>query len=195
MKKDEIIKSSRELFTKHGFKRVSMDDIARESGVTKKTIYTYFTSKEELLEFFIKEQLNNMKNIVEEIDKKNYDFYENIHQIIYQLLKYRSQEDFLKLIAKEAKDYKSPIVIRKVSTIDSKIQEYILGKIKKAKENENINVNDEEIAAFLIYKMYISLIFEWDDSKQKLNEEIISKNIINFLKNGLGKKDVENEKR
>ena len=49
MKKDQIIEAARLLFHKYGFKKVSMDEIARESGVTKKTIYSYFSSKEDLL--------------------------------------------------------------------------------------------------------------------------------------------------
>lgn len=41
-----IIEASRNLFHQFGFKKVSMDEIAKEAGVTKKTIYMYFNSKE-----------------------------------------------------------------------------------------------------------------------------------------------------
>ena len=61
MKDDQIITAAKKLFTKYGFKKVSMDEIASEAGVTKKTVYTYFSSKEELLKYCIKEELNNMK--------------------------------------------------------------------------------------------------------------------------------------
>ena len=65
LKEEQIIEVARELFHKFGFKKVSMDEIAREAGVTKKTIYRYFDSKEALLEYFIQEELQNMKAIVE----------------------------------------------------------------------------------------------------------------------------------
>ena len=39
MKKENVIESARLLFHKYGFKKVSMDEIAREANVTKKTIY------------------------------------------------------------------------------------------------------------------------------------------------------------
>ena len=71
MKKDQIIEAARLLFHKYGFKKVSMDEIAREAEVTKRTIYSYFSSKEDLLKYFIQEEILNMKNIVEEIDNKN----------------------------------------------------------------------------------------------------------------------------
>ena len=66
LKEEQIIEVARELFHKFGFKKVSMDEIARESGVTKKTIYRYFDSKEALLEYFIQEEIQNMKA---ELDK------------------------------------------------------------------------------------------------------------------------------
>ena len=40
MKKENVIESARLLFHKYGFKKVSMDEIAREANVTKKTIYS-----------------------------------------------------------------------------------------------------------------------------------------------------------
>ena len=39
MKNEQIIAAARRLFNRYGFKKVSMDEIAREAGVTKKTIY------------------------------------------------------------------------------------------------------------------------------------------------------------
>ena len=45
MSKDKIVEAARKLFYKYGFKKVSMDEIANEAGVTKRTIYMYFKSK------------------------------------------------------------------------------------------------------------------------------------------------------
>ena len=97
MKKEQIINSARKLFSKYGFKKVSMDEIAKEANVTKKTVYTYFESKEELLKYFIQEEILNMKKIVENIEKQKIDFFESVHQVIYNLLKYifQPEEDVL----------------------------------------------------------------------------------------------------
>lgn len=47
-KSDTIIEAADRLFTRFGYRRTSMDDIAREAGVAKGTLYLYFTSKEAL---------------------------------------------------------------------------------------------------------------------------------------------------
>ena len=48
--KDKIIIKSTELFLNLGFKSVTMDDIANEMGISKKTIYVYFKNKTKLVE-------------------------------------------------------------------------------------------------------------------------------------------------
>ena len=48
--KDKIIAKATELFLKLGFKSVTMDDIAGEMCISKKTIYKYFCNKELLIE-------------------------------------------------------------------------------------------------------------------------------------------------
>ncbi len=47
---DDIIIKSAELFLNLGFKSVTMDDIANEMGISKKTIYQHFDNKSKLVE-------------------------------------------------------------------------------------------------------------------------------------------------
>ena len=48
--KDQIIKMASEMFLNLGFKSVTMDDLALQMGISKKTIYTHFANKTELVE-------------------------------------------------------------------------------------------------------------------------------------------------
>ena len=48
--RDNIIHKSAELFLNLGFKSVTMDDIAHEMGISKKTIYVHFANKTKLVE-------------------------------------------------------------------------------------------------------------------------------------------------
>ncbi|MGJ8591680.1 MAG: TetR/AcrR family transcriptional regulator [Aquaticitalea sp.] len=47
--KQEVLKCSVTNFTKFGSKRFTMDELAAELGMSKKTIYKYFDSKEDLV--------------------------------------------------------------------------------------------------------------------------------------------------
>ena len=46
--KEKILHNATEMFLNLGFKSVTMDDIARNSGVSKKTIYAHFSNKTDL---------------------------------------------------------------------------------------------------------------------------------------------------
>ena len=48
--KDRILLGAEELFFKYGIKSVTMDDIAKHLAISKKTIYTFFNDKNELVE-------------------------------------------------------------------------------------------------------------------------------------------------
>jgi AcrR family transcriptional regulator len=47
--RERIVATAERIFFAGGFSRVLMDDLARELGMSKKTLYSHFTSKEELL--------------------------------------------------------------------------------------------------------------------------------------------------
>lgn len=48
--KEKIIQKATEMFLSMGFKSVTMDDIASEMGISKKTIYAHFGNKTELVQ-------------------------------------------------------------------------------------------------------------------------------------------------
>ena len=46
--RDKIIKSAEERFFKDGYRKVTMDEIASDLGISKKTLYKYFSGKESI---------------------------------------------------------------------------------------------------------------------------------------------------
>lgn len=190
MKDKQIILAAKELFTKYGFKKVSMDEIASEAKVTKKTVYSYFQSKEELLKYCIKEELSYMKELIDSIESKDLKFADAVHQVIYSLLKYKKSSEFLKMLFKEAELIKNENLRENLKIIDKEIQNYIKHELECAIQKGEIEVENVEIASFLIYKMYIALMVDWSESYKQLDEKEVADNILNFLMNGLKRRDV-----
>ena len=48
-KKDDIIHNAYEAFYKHGFHATAVDKLLEDSGISKRTLYKYFRSKEDLI--------------------------------------------------------------------------------------------------------------------------------------------------
>lgn len=70
--KEKIKKAAFELFLKYGLKSVSMDDIAKSVGVSKKTIYLHIKDKNSLvsetLQSFLEEDQTYVNNAIERKD-------------------------------------------------------------------------------------------------------------------------------
>lgn len=71
--KDKIIKKATDMFLKLGFKSVTMDDIACEMCISKKTIYKYFSNKEKLIEEGTTIVHQNINSLMESVVAKNYN--------------------------------------------------------------------------------------------------------------------------
>ena len=195
MKEEQIIKAAKGLFTKYGLKKVSMDEIASEAGVTKKTVYTYFQSKEELLKYCIKEELGNMKKIIENVESKNLDFLTTVNEVICDLLRYKKNCEFLSMLFRESELLRNDKLKENLKIIDKEIQNYIRKQLEIAIEKDEIKVQNVDVVTFLIYKMYIALMIDWNEDYKQLDEKEIADNILNFLMNGLkGKEGEKNAK-
>ncbi|WP_461788266.1 TetR/AcrR family transcriptional regulator [Pedobacter sp.] len=116
--KDYIIDGADKLFCQYGFKSVTMDDIAKNLGVSKKTIYQNFKDKNELINILIRDRIVNQdlqmnkcvvesENAVQEvfIGMQDMDFFLATMNpmLFYDLQKYH-QEAWLNFIAFKEKE-------------------------------------------------------------------------------------------
>jgi AcrR family transcriptional regulator len=65
--KHKIVNIASHVFSKYGFKKATMDDIAKASGMGKSSIYYYFNSKEKIFEAVVKKEAYQLSI---ELDKK-----------------------------------------------------------------------------------------------------------------------------
>ena len=87
--KKSIVITSTELFLTLGFKSVTMDDIAEEMKISKKTIYTFFENKEALVQSVVFSMYSyittNLTQIREEAKNPISELYEVKMFIMHQL--------------------------------------------------------------------------------------------------------------
>jgi TetR/AcrR family transcriptional regulator, cholesterol catabolism regulator len=68
---ERILEGSSELFLQAGIKSVTMDDIAKHLGMSKKTIYQFFKDKNELVTALIKQRLQDDEDEMTEMLNKS----------------------------------------------------------------------------------------------------------------------------
>lgn len=87
---EKIINKTTELFLTLGFKSVTMDDIANELGISKKTIYVHFENKTKLIEAVTFSVFENICHGIDGICEQS----TNPIELLYEIKKYAMQ--FLK---------------------------------------------------------------------------------------------------
>jgi len=81
--KVHILEAAIELFKKQGIRNVTMDDIARNLGMSKRTIYEYYANKEDLICDYIKKQSEKHREINITILKNT----SNVMELLFYFLK------------------------------------------------------------------------------------------------------------
>ena len=78
-----LVDVARQLFAKNGFESTTMNDIALTSGKGRRTLYTYFKSKEEVYYAVIQTELERLYERMEEVVRKNISPEEKMVQLIF----------------------------------------------------------------------------------------------------------------
>jgi AcrR family transcriptional regulator len=65
--KEHLIKVARRLFAQHGIGNITMNDIAKAANKSRRTLYTYFQSKEELLEASIEMEVMKISSAMTKV--------------------------------------------------------------------------------------------------------------------------------
>lgn len=68
--RDDILNTAAEMFLNYGFKSVTMDDIAERMGISKKTIYTHYSTKSKLVLATSHHVFENINCGIEQIREK-----------------------------------------------------------------------------------------------------------------------------
>jgi len=159
------------MFLKLGFKSVTMDDIACEMCISKKTIYKYFHNKEVLIEEGTEIIHQKIHTIIDEIVAKNFNAIEENFEIrkmfkemfqsidtspVFQLKKHYP-EIYSKMIANEIEDCNAMFM----QNISKGIEQ---GLYRKDLEKE------------ICVKFYYTLIFSIKESTPSEKESVILEN-------------------
>jgi hypothetical protein len=172
--KDKIISKASEMFLKLGFKSITMDDIAGEMCISKKTIYKYFNNKELLIEESTASLHKEVHGIIDNIvNKKHNAIHENFE--IRKMFKdmFQSSDDSpIYQLKKHYPEIYGKVMLRELTECSSIFRKNIEQGIAQKLYREDINI--ESYVTF-----YFNLIFSIKEStsseeeSQKLELEIL----------------------
>ncbi|MFD2507517.1 TetR/AcrR family transcriptional regulator [Halalkalibacter alkalisediminis] len=80
-KQERIINAAIKEFVKSGFERASTNEIVREAGISKGSLFNYFNNKKDLYTFLIENGAEVIEKIYEEIDFNETDMFKRLGDI------------------------------------------------------------------------------------------------------------------
>lgn len=174
---ERIIQGGEELFLTAGIKSVTMDDIARHLGMSKKTIYQFFKDKNELVMALVKKKLqededqmcaliSKSDNVIEEMInmmKCSEEIFSRINPIvIHDLQKYHPEA------WQQFQDFKAGVIVRTLEELLTKgikqgyirpdIDVKIMARMRVMQVEMGFNTNIFPLAEFSPWKVQYQLL-------------------------------------
>ncbi|NTW26476.1 MAG: TetR/AcrR family transcriptional regulator [Lentimicrobium sp.] len=186
--KEAIVNVARHIFSKFGFKKTTMDEIAVASRKGKSSIYYYFASKEEIFQAVVEKEALILKqeliNAINQADSPAQKLKAHV------LVRMRSMEKLANFYSAIKDDYLSHLdfvekIRKKYDQEEIQMMENIL---KEGVQNNIFEINDTALAAIAIVTalkgMEIPLFWgvEEKDIERRLDH------LINILFNGVLKR-------
>ena len=161
--RNHIIKTAGELFFRLGIRSVSIDDICRELGMSKKTFYVYFESKDELIEQMLQANISYMSGKMQELlDLRDF------RQLVKKFIKHQEAEkndvrrvpqlvyDLKKYYPRQFADFQ----VKCFETQKNYIMRYLELGVAQGLVRANLNI---ELTAVLFAKIHNDAIRDFEE--------------------------------
>jgi AcrR family transcriptional regulator len=146
-----ILIKARELYMKYGIKSITMDDVAREMGISKKTLYQFVTDKDDLVGKFIENEITQRQVDLFKCFQIGFNAIEELFEI--SVFMNKLMRDQSPVTEYDLKKYYPHHYQRMVETRRDRMYNYILQNLKKGKKEGLYRGDmDEDVIA----KLYLS---------------------------------------
>lgn len=173
----KILMKVRELYMKYGIKSITMDDVAVELGISKKTLYQYVTDKDDLVGKFIDNEIILKQEEICNCFQVGFNSIEELFEISLYMNKLMRDQN--PATEHDLKKYYPHHFNRAVRTRRERIFNYILTNLKKGKKEGlyRPELNEEIIAKFYLSRVesiHLNDLFTVEEfTSQKLFMELL----------------------
>ncbi|MCD0469636.1 TetR/AcrR family transcriptional regulator [Flavobacterium sp. JAS] len=158
--KEKIIAKASELFLKLGFKSVTMDDIAGEMCISKKTIYKYFCNKEVLIEESTSTVHRQVHEVIDSIVAKDFNaIHENfeIRESFQNMFQNNIDTSPLYQLKKHYPEIYHNLMTHEIDQCNHYFKDNILKGMREGLYRKDLNID-------IYVKFYYTLIFHINET-------------------------------
>ncbi len=188
----EILEAATKSFTLFGYKATTVEQVAKIANVGKGTVYNFFENKQQLLQFVVKNLIEEMQSEADKTLNPNTSFMTNAHNGLMKMLQFRDRHLLFAKLIEEERQLATPEVSKMLGKIEDEIVSYLAGHIRVGIEKDEIISCEPKQVAYLLLKAYKAFIVDWQAT---YGEAMHEEDILNLFKvtifKGLAKKSAE----
>jgi AcrR family transcriptional regulator len=152
--RQQIVEAARAHFFSHGFRSVTMDDLAEELGISKKTLYAHFPGKIALLEAVLANKFAGVEAKLREVSRAHpHDFPAALHELLANML---GELDEIKPPFVRDMRQKAPQVFKIVELRRAALIERFFGKLFV--EGQRTGMVRKDVPAKLMIEILLAMV-------------------------------------
>ncbi|HNW99387.1 MAG TPA: TetR/AcrR family transcriptional regulator [Bacteroidales bacterium] len=188
---EEVILKISQLYMKYGIRSVTMDDVAKELGISKKTLYQYFKDKDDLVQKVVSHYMNMLMEGLNKLEDNTNNAIENLLQMsryLTQMLKQANTSVTFDL-QKYYPEIWSKTIMNRMELVYELTKSNMLQGIKEGLYRSNLDV--DIIAHLYLFRIEMTKLFEKMQEKNFSFENIFKELFIYHIRGIANKKGIE----
>jgi hypothetical protein len=114
-------------------------------------------------------------------------FFNNLHRALFQVLEFRKEHQLSIKLTQEIKEIGTAQAKQGLGNVEDAILDFLVDILKDAEKKGDIKPCDPTVTAFVILKLYVALVFDWEQRHKPLTSKEIADLFELYLVRGLKK--------
>ena len=184
-KRGQILNLAKKRFERFGYSKTTVDEIAGDAGVSKRTLYQEFESKEKILqELFMFEAISVRKAILNQI-KKITDPSEKLQTYLRLAKKYLDHNPFIVNVLNDESGFFAPFLKDKPQIVEEGIEEMMVSILKEGMEKGVFRKMDEKVVGHCIFLLFKGFTYGRREGSKSFGNQTME--VFNLITDGIVK--------
>jgi AcrR family transcriptional regulator len=158
-RKAAILEAARKLFQRYGYRKTTMDEVARDAGITKPTVYSYFKGKKDILISLVEWEGSRVLETGLSSTEEGAGAIEQLVAMFVATDNFLRQDSFLRGIVSRDPDILTPEVIRVAFDFEGKIIDAVARILQRGMDEGVIRITDPRLMAYAIVRLHEAFTF------------------------------------
>jgi len=185
-KRKKILEAAASVFSQKGFHQAKMDEIAKQAGVAKGTLYYNFSGKSKLFAATVTEGMEKIIGQVEKELESDLPFKEHLRKLIRSnLFLYLKYSDLSKIVFNELTSGIDNDVLEEIEKVRLRYIDFVSDLLRQGQERGYLKEIDTRLAAVGIVGFLDNLCNYYLKNHEMLDQETLINIMFSILSSGL----------